>query len=201
MNELPLLIYLHGLNSSPASEKARHTREFIRAQSLNLEVKIPQLPVEPDEVVSLLQSLVNDAGSRPVYIVGSSLGGFLGTWLQDYLLSRNSESLVKLVLINPAVNIYERFEEFLGPQVNMYTEEHWTLTHRHAEQLRELEVEELKTPEDIFLLVQTDDEVLDYRLAVNKYKNCRSIIQQGGDHSFVDYERMLPVIFEFFGVS
>jgi predicted esterase YcpF (UPF0227 family) len=49
-------------------------------------------------------------------------------------------------------------------------------------------------------MVQTGDEVLDYQEAVDKYFNCQIIVQQGGDHSFIDYSKMLPKIAMFFNL-
>ena len=48
-----------------------------------------------------------------------------------------------------------------------------------------------------WLLVQSADETLDYRLAVNKYKGCRQRIEQGGDHSFQHFENHIPAAIEF----
>jgi hypothetical protein len=50
-------------------------------------------------------------------------------------------------------------------------------------------------------MVQTGDEVLDYQQAVDKYYNSQLIIQSGGDHSFVDYQQMLPTIMKFFKLA
>jgi len=47
-------------------------------------------------------------------------------------------------------------------------------------------------------MLQTGDEVLDYRQAVVKYQQHKIIVQQGGDHSFIEYDKMLPVIADFF---
>ena len=193
-----LLIYLHGLNSSPDSLKARQTVNFLQKKSNNIEIQVPLLSTEPDEVTESLKALTEDAvQKRPVYIIGSSLGGYLGTWLHQHLLSLNYGHPVKLVLINPAVKAYNLFEDFIGPQVNRYTGEKWEMTHRHAEQLKELDVNELQNVNSILLLAQKGDEVLDYRLAEEKYVHCRSMIQDGGDHSFIGYEDVLPDIYKF----
>lgn len=47
-------------------------------------------------------------------------------------------------------------------------------------------------------MVQTGDEVLDYQQAVNKFQQCQLIVQQSGDHSFVNYSTLLPQIAQFF---
>ena len=47
-------------------------------------------------------------------------------------------------------------------------------------------------------MVQKGDEVLDYQQAVEKYQYCQLVVQEGGDHSFIDYETMLPKIAVFF---
>ena len=198
MSNEPLFLYLHGLNSSPSSQKALQTVEYFKKQKADIDIKVPQLPTEPEEVVELLKTMtVTAARTRPVFIIGSSLGGYLGTWLHQYLFRLGYGYPVRLVMINPAVKAYDLFEQFIGPQENLYTGEKWELTHRHAEQLRQLDVEQLTDINSILLLAQTGDEVLDYRLAEDKYEKCRSIIQAGGDHSFVGYNEMLPEIYQF----
>lgn len=198
MNNKPLFLYLHGLNSSPESLKAQQTLVYINKQVLDFEVRIPELPSMPDDAVDLLKKLTDSVKpGQAVYIVGSSLGGYMGTWLQNRLLEKHPNNPIRLAVINPAVKAYERFEEFMGPQENLYTGEKWELTHKHAVQLQNLEIDELKSPEAILLLAQTGDELLDYRLAVEKYQGSPSIIQEGGDHSFQNFDQILPAIFEF----
>ena len=198
MSQKPLLIYLHGLNSSPQSLKAIQTEQYIKERQLDMEVHIPAQPHYPEQTVQLLQNLTRSAATgRPVYIIGSSLGGYMGTWLHQHLLQQYPDYPIRLVIINPAVDPCDRFEEFMGPQVNLYNGEQWELTHQHVEQLAALEVTSLCAPESILLLVQTHDEVLDYRLAVEKYQPCHAIIQQGGNHGFAGFDTMLPEVFSF----
>ena len=52
-------------------------------------------------------------------------------------------------------------------------------------------------PENIMALVQTGDEALDYRLAVEKFGNAHCIVREGGNHSYENYVSELPMIFEF----
>jgi predicted esterase YcpF (UPF0227 family) len=46
-------------------------------------------------------------------------------------------------------------------------------------------------------MVQTGDEVLDYQQAVDKFQNCRLIVEPGGDHSFKGFDEKLPIIAAF----
>jgi len=50
-------------------------------------------------------------------------------------------------------------------------------------------------------MLQTGDEVLDYQQAVEKYRHCQLTIEQGGDHSFINYENALPKVASFFNLS
>ena len=194
----PLLVYLHGLNSSSRSRKAIQTTEYVQNNQLDVELWIPDLPAFPSDIVRCLQShLKKSLDRRDIYIIGSSLGGFLGTWLQSWLLDHGHRQKVRLVLINPAVVPHERFEEFLGPQKNFHTGADWVMTEEYVKQLLLLEVDPPASPENTLLMVQTRDETLDYRAAVKKYQKCRVIVQPGGSHFFDHFEKMLPEVFDF----
>ena len=194
----PLLVYLHGLNSSSQSGKAIQTADYVGDNQLDVELWIPDLPVFPSDIVQCLQSyLKKSLNLRDIYIIGSSLGGFLGTWLQRWLLDNGHRKKARLVLINPAVVPHERFEAFLGPQKNFHTGVDWVMTEEYVEQLLLLETELPASPGNTLLMVQTGDETLDYRLAVEKYQQCRAIVQEGGSHAFDQFETMLPDVFDF----
>ena len=66
-------------------------------------------------------------------------------------------------------------------------------------QLRALEAPEI-TPGRYFLMLETGDEVLDYRDALQRYAGCRQAVFDGGDHSFTRFPEMLPQLFEFCGL-
>jgi len=96
-----------------------------------------------------------------------------------------------------AVRPAELWQSHLGPNQNFYSGRRYEITVDHVEQLRQLEVPEPRRPQNLMLLVQTGDETLDYRQAVDKYKSSVSIIQPGGNHSFVNFDAMLPDIIRF----
>jgi hypothetical protein len=50
-------------------------------------------------------------------------------------------------------------------------------------------------------MVETGDEVLDYRHAVERYRGCRQMVIGGGDHAFKDFGEYLETVLEFCGVS
>ena len=57
------------------------------------------------------------------------------------------------------------------------------------------------TPARYLLIVETGDEVLDYRRALARYAGAEQIVVQGGDHSLQSFERHLPRIVEFAGLA
>ena len=47
------------------------------------------------------------------------------------------------------------------------------------------------------MLLQQEDEVLDCVEALKKYEQCKVTCEEGGDHSFIGFERYLPEIIHF----
>ncbi len=188
-----VLLYIHGFNSSPLSHKARVTHDYCASLGMADRIGVPELSHVPQQAIAELCEII-EAQTLPVVVIGSSLGGYYATWLAE-------RYQLRAALINPAVNPAELWQSHLGLNKNYYSGRRYQITTEHVAQLQALRVETLKFPENLLLLVQTGDETLDYRLAVDKYKSSPSIIQPGGDHSFVNYEAMLPDIFRFLAGS
>ena len=189
----PHLVYLHGFNSSPKSVKARHLAGVMATRGESSQYACPALPDLPEPAIALARAEVEraQATDRDVTLIGSSLGGFYATWLAEQCDCR-------AVLVNPAVTPHVGLQRYLGPQRNLYTDEPYTLTEEHLEQWARLAVAR-PTPARYLLLVETGDEVLDYRAAVAHYAGARQIVVHGGDHSFQSFEKLLPEIFAFAG--
>jgi predicted esterase YcpF (UPF0227 family) len=186
-----MLIYIHGFNSSARSFKAGLLHERMVRLGLGADYACPDLAHRPRQAMAQLEALI--AGSpRAAALVGSSLGGFYATWLAE-------KYRLKAVLVNPAVRPYELLQDYLGPQKNLYTGEQYELTDRHLAELRELEVPAI-TPERYLLMVQTGDEVLDYRQAVGKYRGAQQIVIEGGDHGFSSFAAYLDTVLRFCGI-
>jgi len=183
----PVMIYVHGFNSSPDSWKARCLQAELERQGRGHQLRVPALSHWPAEAIEQLQSLIATV-SGPVTLIGSSLGGYYSTWLVEHCPA------LRAVLVNPAVYPYRLLEEWLGQNTNLYTREQYQLTERHLEQLLALDCATLHDPTRYLLLVQTGDETLDYREAVDKYSACARFVQPGGSHGFEHFEALIPAV-------
>ncbi|MDB2387214.1 esterase YqiA [Shewanella sp.] len=184
-----MLLYIHGFNSSPLSDKGLTTARFIKQHYPDLNVQQPQLPSEPLAAMTLLRRIVEQAkmkGESLTYI-GSSLGGYFASYLAEHYGGR-------AVLINPAVKPFELFDEFIGTQYNPYTGETYEVLEKHKQDLAQFNTAVIMHPERFYILLQTGDEVLDYKQAVQKYHCCKLLIEPGGDHGFAGYQEQLPSI-------
>lgn len=186
-----LLLYIHGFNSSPLSHKANVMKAYCEAQRPDIKVVIPRLPCFPQLASALLLDIVNQyKDDYRIGLVGSSLGGYMSMWL-------NAQFGFKAVVVNPAVKPYELLVDFLGEQENPYTNEKYLLEEVHIDELKALDTPLVLSPSDFWLLQQVEDEVLDYRQAVTHFSGARQTVEEGGDHSFVDFERYPAQIIEF----
>lgn len=185
------LIYIHGFNSSPASFKARLLCDRTRTPGSTVEFIAPALPHSPAAAARLLEDVV--CRHPQASLVGSSLGGYYATWLAERFALR-------AVLLNPAVRPYELLGGEVGRQKNFHTGEEYEFTARHVAELRALEVDSI-TPERYFLIAATADEVLDYRAAVARYRGCRQIVIEGGDHGLSDFADYADGVLDFCGIQ
>lgn len=185
-----MLIYIHGFNSSAQSGKARELAAWLAARGLAEAWACPDLPHRPAEAIAALEGLI--AGSQgPAKLIGSSLGGYYAVHLAE-------KHGLKAVYINPCVACHDKLAAEVGKaQKNWHTGEEYVFTAAHAEELNALRVERLSRPENHLLLVETGDEVLDYREAVAWFAGARQIVLEGGDHGFTRFTEHIPPIIEF----
>ena len=189
-----MLVYIHGFNSSALSFKAGLVGSRMEALGRAADFVCPELTHRPADAIAALEAIVGARlrGTRDVALIGSSLGGYYATWLAETFG-------VRAVLVNPAVRPYELLKEAIGPQTNLYTGAKYEFTAAHLDELRALEVPHI-TPQRYLLIVRTGDEVLDYRQAVERYRGCEAIVEEGGDHGFSDFDRYLDRALAFCGV-
>ena len=187
-----MLAYLHGFNSSPASHKAQVLKAHLEGRGLGHLYACPALPNRPGDAVRAIESAIAGQAPQRVTFLGSSLGGYYATWLAEKLGCR-------AVLINPAIRPHIGLEAFLGTQKNLHTGEPYELTRAHLEGWRSLWVERVD-PERYLLLLETGDEVLDWRESARRYEGARMVIRQGGDHTLQSFPEQIPRILSFAGL-
>lgn len=92
------ILFIHGLASSGAYKMASTLRILIKG----CEVISPDVPIEPDEALDLLEGICRN--ENPDLVVGLSLGGF---WAQKLRGRRK-------ILINPDFHISALLESMIG---------------------------------------------------------------------------------------
>lgn len=187
-----MLLYIHGFNSSPHSDKGVITAEYIAHHFPQLSFFQPQLSSTPKAAMASLIDIVEreKAKGEALHFIGSSLGGYFASYLAETYGGRAA-------LINPAVKPFELFDEFLGLQHNPYTDETYRVLPQHKQEVALYNTDVIFYPERFFVLLQSGDQVLNYKHAVNKYHCCQLLIEAGGDHSFIGYEQQLDRICQF----
>jgi len=190
------IVYLHGFNSGSASAKAQQLGHEIAALDPRSRPAyfVPQLPHRPAAAMRAVMAWVDAAnvhsGNNRLMFVGSSLGGFYATFLAERYGA-------KAVLINPAIRPAKSLASYLGPQRNTATDEAYELTRVHLAELEAFNVVHVTKPRRYFLLVQSGDELLDWREAVTFYAGAWQSVQGGGDHAFQHFEKEIAPILRF----
>jgi hypothetical protein len=112
------IIYLHGFASSPGSSKAAFLRKRLAEKGLSLIV--PDLNV-PDFYHLTLTAMIEKAAATvqacpdgPVYLIGSSMGGLVASHFVDRMKSGAARRVKKMVLLAPAFDFLNRYQQRLG---------------------------------------------------------------------------------------
>jgi predicted esterase YcpF (UPF0227 family) len=187
-----MIVYLHGFNSSPQSHKAQVLGDYMKGRGLAARYACPALPVLAGDAIAEVETLMARHAGAPFCFVGSSLGGYYATWLAE-------KHGAKAVLVNPAIDPHVGLRAYLGEQRNLHTGQPYQLTEAHLRDWQKLWVP-CVTASRYLLIVETGDEVLDYRRAVERYAGAPQLVIEGGDHSLQSFPQHLPCILEFAGL-
>ncbi len=187
------ILYIHGFLSSPQSHKARITKRWLEHHHPDIGFCCPPLSSYPSQARASLYQTIANCPDKEIFAVGSSLGGFWATHLLEH------QMIKRAVLVNPGVMPQGRFHEFIGkPLKNYYTEDVYELSRQDLDDLAAFDVNPITQHQYYWLMVQKGDQTLDYRLALEKYRGCRQLVEEGGSHTFEGYENWLPDILAFF---
>ena len=189
------ILYIHGFNSSPLSVKAVQTRDYLAAKHPGIGFYCPQLMTNSRGAIGQLEALLSsrEPDTSRWYLIGSSLGGYFAHYLAE-------KYGFPAVLVNPAVKPYQLLRDYPAEQVQPYTGERYYIGEGEIDALKGLE-SNISLKNNYLVMLQTGDEVLNYRQAAEKYQDCHLNIQNGGDHSFVGYQEHLPDIMQFFQLT
>ena len=188
-----MIIYLHGFNSSPDSHKARFMTAWMERHGLGYNLICPALPHWPNQAIGVIENELGRHAAERLTLIGSSLGAFYATWLAE-------KHDLRAIVINPAITPHTGLRTYLGEQKNLYTEQSYDFTEEHLVQLEGLYAPRI-TPERYLVLVETGDEVIDYREALERYRGCRQVVVPGGNHTLQSFPEHIPLILEFCGLK
>jgi len=184
-----MVIYIHGFGSSGRGGKSLQFRAYFKAQ--NIPCIAPSLSYVPALAMDTLEQLINSYDEE-ITLIGSSLGGFYSIYLAE-------KYGLKAVLINPAIDSSKTLKRVLNigdTAKNYYDDSRFTWRESHVDMLLKYRTFEIKNG-NYFLLLQTADDVLDYREALAKLPEAKSIVEEGGSHPFDNVERHFEAIKKF----
>jgi len=182
-----MIIYLHGFGSNGNAFKAR----LIRRLYPEISLYSPDLPMEPTRAVSLVRTFIQKlANSEPCLLIGSSLGGF-------FALHLHIEQNIPAILLNPVVTPEKDLQRYLGSPESSNRKLLPIPKEKYIRQLRKLShpAKSIRSS-GLFVYLNRDDEVLDYRVAQNYFQKsrCNVIINEKGGHVFLNFTDLLPEI-------
>ena len=163
--------------------------DYLKNVATGVDYIVPEMHHRPARALGQAAAACERVPVADLTLVGSSLGGFYATVLGERLGCRAA-------LLNPAVRPHSHFHRHLGPQKNMYTGEEFTLTREHVDELKAMQPAAITRPGRYWLFVETGDEVLDYREAVDFYADALQTIVRGGDHTLVSFPEHVPELVE-----
>ena len=175
-----MYIYLHGFNSGGTSSKAGQLRTLLAPAP----VLSPTYPAhKAGAAVSFLRDYITKTirelkSNTPLVLIGSSLGGFYAQCLAR-------EFGARIVLINPSIFPDETLLRCVGPNHNEATGEDYPLTADDVRALGQYRAAVCDPLIPTLLLLDSGDELLDYRVAERWYRGCgKTIVYAGGSHRF-----------------
>jgi len=175
------IIYIHGFKSCGEGKKSKALKRFFN------NVISPDLPFSPKEAVNYLEKLID----KNTLLIGSSLGGYYSIYLAE-------KHNLKAVLINPSLKPYKTLKNYVGVQYRYCDNKKFKWKKKYLKELKQLKA----SPKNAkyLLLLQTGDEILNYKHALKRFKNKKAkiIVEYGGNHRFEHIEDYLCMIKNFF---
>lgn len=185
-----MILYIHGFGSSGLSTKAEIFRDYYRGKENFI---APSLSYVPDLAIATLEEIVITLCQQgPLYLIGSSLGGFYAMYLsQKYNLPA--------VLINPAANPISLSERLEGIVQSHYDGSTFQWQSNHTSSLKKIQSRFESTFNNCLAFIKKGDEVLSYEKVVPHLNGAEIILEDGGDHAFediLDHREKIAIFFK-----
>lgn len=183
------IVYLHGFGSAGNSPKSQALKAVFGDDA----VISPDLPMDPDEVIAKIATIVHENKEYPIIFVGTSLGGFYA----NYFAQRYD---APCVLVNPSTKPSVTMAKRLGKNTNYVTGAEFEITDRHIATFEAMEhAVEDQNGALISLFVAEDDDILDPSIALQYFPFTKTkVVTKDGGHRFekhwdtvVDYIKTL----------
>jgi len=173
---------LHGFSSCGLGNKSFQLKKYFTSD----EVLSPNLPYSPLEAIQYLENILKNETID--LLIGSSLGGFYATYLAE-------KYGMKAVILNPSTQPWKTLAPYVGKQKRFCDEEVFDFKASYIEEMKTLEV--LPVKGQYLLLLQSEDELLDYTKAQSLYNMHKIIVEVGGNHRFENIDEYMSMIKKF----
>jgi predicted esterase YcpF (UPF0227 family) len=182
-----MVLYIHGFGGSGKGSKATVLKPLFAPQSF----LAPSLSYVPKLAMDTLEEMIRACQQyEPVFLIGSSLGGYYATYLA-------CKFDLPAVLINPATKPEVTLARALGLAPNFYDGSTFAWTKEHLAMLGKYHIT-TQNEKRFLVLLQKGDELLDYQKAVQTYPAATVNIEEGGSHSFEGIEHHKAAMMNFF---
>ncbi len=176
------ILYIHGFSSCGVGNKSTELKKYFSSD----EVLSPNLPYSPLEAIQYLENILQNETID--LLIGSSLGGFYATYLAE-------KYGMKAVLLNPSTQPWKTLAPYVGKQKRFCDEDLFDFKASYIEEMKTLEV--LPVKGQYLLLLQSEDELLDYTKAQSLYNTQKIIVEYGGNHRFENINDYMSLIENF----
>ncbi len=180
------ILFLHGFSSCGMGNKSKMLKAYFGEDG----VIADNLPYAPFEAIEAIEKIL--LSKKIDLLVGSSLGGFYATYLAE-------KYRLKAVLLNPSTEPWKTLKPYVGKQKRFCDNDTFKFKKSYLKELKKLSIEPVKGR--YLVLLQSEDELLDYTKAQSLYSMHYVVVEHGGNHRFENIDAYMSMIRKFRAVG
>lgn len=160
-----MIMVLHGFGSNGGdSETCKLIREAFPEEIVMTPTYTSEDPVKAfDDIAEQVLSFVDANDDEEIMFVGISLGAF---WARHLA---NAIDNATLVMFNPSLEPHENLMSRIGENTDYATGKTFELTEENVKKFKKFAVDKDKPDTSIYLVIASNDDVVDYKIAYDKY--------------------------------